>query len=72
MVKTWLIEPHQVLSMSRNEKIIKSVEANFALEGMNMSPREKANMMNYLDGKISFNDYLGAAIARHKRGASSK
>lgn len=53
--------------MSRNEKIIKSVEANFALEGMKFSEREKKNMTNYLNGKITFDDYLNSAIARHKR-----
>ena len=57
----------RIVIMSRNEKIIRSVEANFALEGMKFSRREKKNMADYLNGKISFDEFLGAAISRHKR-----
>jgi len=53
--------------MSKNDKIIKSVEANFALEGMRFSSREKKVMKDCLSGKTSFDIAIKNAIARHKK-----
>ena len=53
--------------MSRENKIIKSVESNFALEGMKFSSREKKVMQDCLSGKITFSTAIKNAIARYKR-----
>ena len=53
--------------MSREDKIIKNVESNFALEGMKFSVREKKIMQDCLSGKTSFDAAIQNAIARYKR-----
>lgn len=53
--------------MSREDKIIKTVESNFALEGMKFSSREKKTMQDCLSGKISFDVAIKNAIAHYKR-----
>ena len=53
--------------MSREDKIIKAVESNFALEGMRFSSREKKVMRDCLSGKTSFDTATKSAIARYKR-----
>ena len=53
--------------MSKEDKIIKSVESNFALEGMRFSNREKKIMRDCLSGKTSFDTAIKNAIARYKR-----
>lgn len=53
--------------MSRSERIIKSVESNFALEGMKFSNDEKKVMRDCLSGKISFDSAIKDAISRYKR-----
>ena len=53
--------------MSREDKIISSVESNFALEGMRFSSDEKKIMHDCLSGKISFDAAIKNAVARYKR-----
>lgn len=53
--------------MTKSDKIIKSVESNFALEGMKFSNREKQVMRDCLSGKTTFNSAIQAAIVRYKR-----
>ena len=53
--------------MSKEDKIIKSVESNFALEGMQFSSREKKVMRDCLSGETSFDVAIKNAIARYKR-----
>ena len=54
-------------NVSREDKIIKSVESNFALEGMKFSDREKKVMRDCLSGKTSFDVAVKNAIAKYKR-----
>ena len=56
-----------IVLMSKSDKIIKSVESNFALEGMRFSNREKKIMRDCLSGKTSFDTAVKNAIARYKR-----
>ena len=56
-----------IILMSRNEKIIKSVESNFALEGMRFSSSEKKVMRDCLSGKTSFDSAVKDAVSRYKR-----
>ena len=58
--------------MSRNERIIKSVESNFALEGMYFSTREKKTMMNCLQGKMSFESAIKSALNKYKKTGASR
>lgn len=53
--------------MSREDKIIRSVESNFALEGMRFSDDEKRVMRDCLSGKMSFDTAIKNTIARYKR-----
>lgn len=53
--------------MSREDRIIKTVESNFALEGMKFSSREKKIMQDCLSGKTSFDTAVKNAIARYRR-----
>ena len=56
-----------IILMSKNDKIIKIVESNFALEGMKFSNREKKIMKDCLSGKTSFDSAIKNVIARYKR-----
>lgn len=53
--------------MSREDKIISSVESSFALEGMQLSNNEKKVMRDCLSGKISFDSAVRDAVSRYKR-----
>ncbi|MBQ8156752.1 antitoxin VbhA family protein [Candidatus Saccharibacteria bacterium] len=53
--------------MSREDTIIKAVESNFALEGMNFSSREKKTMRDCLSGRTTFDSAVEKVIARYKR-----
>lgn len=55
------------IDMSQAEKIIKSVESNFALEGMAFSNQEKKVMHNCLSGKTSFSAAIDDIISRYRR-----
>ena len=53
--------------MSREDKIIRTVESNFALEGMKFSSREKKVMQDCLSGRTTFDAAIKKAVARYKR-----
>lgn len=53
--------------MSREDKIIKTVESNFALEGMEFSSREKKIMQDCLSGRTTFDAAIKKVVARYKR-----
>ena len=63
----WYSKYDIIILMKREDKIIRTVESNFALEGMKFSGREKKIMQDCLSGRTTFDSAIKKAVARYKR-----
>lgn len=52
--------------MNKEEEMVNFVESSLRLEGMNITSREKQTMLDCLNGKITYEKAVRAAIGKYE------
>lgn len=52
--------------MTDNEKILKNLDATFAIENLKASEYAKANVLDFLDGKITSEEAINNILKKYK------